>query len=144
MFSYTEPLDQSLVQYVRDQLGKWTSDNMHTLLGGMHSLPDSFFGPNGLDVEADVKFNKPVSKISYSCMSSKPNSDFVKVTCYSNNIEPESNYTARASLSIIIYIWLDSRCFGEWFEICIPSLCTTHGETKNSWNLIISFDGIQC
>ena len=27
VFSYTEPLDQSLVQYVRDQLGKWTSAN---------------------------------------------------------------------------------------------------------------------
>ena len=100
VFSYTEPLDQSLVQYVRDQLGKWTSDNMHTLLGGMHSLPNSFLGPNGLDAEADVEFNKPVSKISYLSISSKPNNDFVKVTCYFNNIEPESNYTARVSLSI--------------------------------------------
>ena len=32
VFTYTEQLDQSLVQYLRDDLGKWWSPNMHTLI----------------------------------------------------------------------------------------------------------------
>ena len=101
VFSYTEQLDQSLVQYLRDQLGKWWSANMHTLVGGMHSLPDAFFGPNGLEAN-DVAFKKQVSKISYSSVSCEPNNDFVQITCYSNNIESESTYTAQVSVTIEI------------------------------------------
>ena len=100
VFSYTEQLDQSLVQYLRDQLGKWWSANMHTLLGGMHSLPCAFFSSDGLNLAADILFNKQVSKISYSSISSQPDDDRVEVTCYSNNSEPESIYTARVILTI--------------------------------------------
>lgn len=95
VFSYTEQLDQSLVQYLRDQLGQWWSANMHTLVGGMHSLPNAFFGPNSLDAN-DVAYKKQVSKISYASEFSQPNNDFVKITCYPNDIElPESTYTVR-------------------------------------------------
>ena len=94
--SYTEQLDQSLVQYLRDQLGMWWSENMHTLVGGMHSLPEKFVGEG----VPDISFKKQVSKISYFSSLSKPNEDFVKVTCYANDKEQlESNYKARVSSS---------------------------------------------
>ena len=94
--TYTEQLDQSLVQYLRDQLGQWWSENMHTLVGGMHSLPEAFFGSDKLDAAEDIAFKKQVSKITYSSVPSQPNDDFVKVTCYPNDTESESTYTARA------------------------------------------------
>ena len=93
--TYTEQLDQSLVQYLRDQLGQWWSKNMHTLVGGMHSLPEAFFGSDGLDKVKDIEFKKQVSKISYGSVPSEPNKDFVEVTCYPNDTESDSTYTAR-------------------------------------------------
>ena len=102
VFSYTEQLDQSLVQYLRDQLGKWWSVTMHTLVGGMHSLPEAFFGSDGLD-DTDVAYNKQVSKISYYSLPCKPNCDYVEVTCYSHSIEPECTYKARVSLTVIFH-----------------------------------------
>ena len=94
--TYTEQLDQSLVQYLRDQLGHWWSDNMHTMVGGMHSLPKAFFS-DGVLSEEYVDFHKQVSKISYHCAQSKPNRDYVEVTCYAHDTEPESKYIARVS-----------------------------------------------
>ena len=40
VFSYTEQLDQSLVQYLRESLGKWWSEEMHHPEGGMSQLPE--------------------------------------------------------------------------------------------------------
>lgn len=97
--SYTEQLDQSLVQYLRDQLGKWWSENMHTLRGGMHSLPKAFFD-KGVLCKEDVAFKRQVSKITYrSCLSS-PKSDYVEVTCYPNENET-TPYTCTAKAVII-------------------------------------------
>ena len=97
--TYTEQLDQSLVQYLRIQLGQWWSKNMHALVGGMHSLPEAFFGSNKLEAE-DIAFKKQVSKISYLSVPSLPNDDFVEATCYPNDNKSESTYTARVSLSV--------------------------------------------
>ena len=41
-YSYTEQLDQSLVQYLRDQLGNWWSSNMHRIVEGTYKLPQAF------------------------------------------------------------------------------------------------------
>ena len=41
-FSYTQQLDQSLVEYLRDQLGNWWSPDMHHISGGMSKLPEAF------------------------------------------------------------------------------------------------------
>ena len=80
--SYTEQLDQSLVQYLRDQLGNWWSKDMHALKGGMHSLPDAFFGKLGLSRSKDIALERKVSEISYWSHPSFPVSDYVKVSCY--------------------------------------------------------------
>ncbi|XP_046850979.1 uncharacterized protein LOC124444410 [Xenia sp. Carnegie-2017] len=37
--SYNVQLDVSLVALLRDQLGGWSSENMHCLAGGMETLP---------------------------------------------------------------------------------------------------------
>lgn len=39
VYNYTEQLDQCLVQFLRDELGEWWSDNMHHIRGGMSKLP---------------------------------------------------------------------------------------------------------
>ena len=89
--SYTEQLDQSLVQYLRDQLGKWWSENMHTLKGGMHSLPEAFFNNTELSplLLEDVAFKRQVSKIAYKSYPSSPLLDYVEVSCYPIQSETE-------------------------------------------------------
>ncbi|CAB3977976.1 L-amino-acid oxidase-like [Paramuricea clavata] len=96
VFTYTEQLDQSLVQYLRDDLGNWWSHHMHTLVGGMHSLADGFFGRGVLVETDDLEMSTQVFKISYFSLSSSPNRDLVKVTSYANNKHPERTYTAQA------------------------------------------------
>lgn len=98
--SYTEQLDQSLVQYLRDQLGNWWSENMHTLKGGMHSLPRAFFNDKFLLKlgYGDVAFKRQVSKITYESSPSSPKSDYVEVTCYPHKTET-TPYTCTANVS---------------------------------------------
>ncbi|XP_028416664.1 uncharacterized protein LOC114540733 [Dendronephthya gigantea] len=104
VFTYTQQLDQSLVEYLRDQLGNWWSADMHTLVGGMHSLPEAFFKCKEHPlVTDDIQKQKQVYKICYYSSPSQPNNDYVIVSCYANPCkcfllckEQESHYTARA------------------------------------------------
>ena len=94
--SYTEQLDQSLVQYLRDQLGVWWSKDMHTLVGGMHSLPAAFFGSDCL-TDNDIHLNQQVSKICYHFDDKEPSDkDHVTVTCYDGD-KGVKTYQARVS-----------------------------------------------
>ncbi|XP_028414023.1 L-amino-acid oxidase-like [Dendronephthya gigantea] len=98
VFSYTEQLDQSLVQYLRDQLGNWWSRDMHTLVGGMHSLAEAFFSSKRSKplISDDLKHNQQVCKISYFSSPCDPSKDCVIVTCYASGKDPETTYKARA------------------------------------------------
>ena len=60
-FTYTEQLDQSLVQYLRDQLGHWWSPHMHRIDGGMSKLPDAF----AHQLKDKIKLNFTVNEIEY-------------------------------------------------------------------------------
>ena len=61
VFSYTEQLDQSLVQYLRDQLGQWWAPNMHRIVGGTSLLPEAFTEPNkGRGWNPDVHLHKKI------------------------------------------------------------------------------------
>ena len=62
-FTYTEQLDQSLVQYLRDQLGSWWSDHMHHIEGGMSKLPNKFAVDDLLKNE--IVYNFTVDEIVY-------------------------------------------------------------------------------
>ncbi|XP_028415554.1 uncharacterized protein LOC114538711 [Dendronephthya gigantea] len=97
VFTYTQQLDQSLVEYLRDQLGNWWSADMHTLVGGMHSLPEAFFKCKEHPLTTnDIEIKKQVYKIRYYSSPSQPNGDYVKVYCYANPPAAETHYTARA------------------------------------------------
>ncbi len=67
VFNYTEQLDQSLVLYLRDELGLWWSDNMHHIEGGMERLPQALLtrDENGVTLANKVVYNVTVQKIEY-------------------------------------------------------------------------------
>ena len=72
VYNYTEQLDQSLVQYLRDELGEWWSSDMHHINGGMYQLPEKFTKPNedgwnhDVHLEEDIIFNVTVNEIEYT------------------------------------------------------------------------------
>ena len=66
VYTYTEQLDQSLVQYLRDQMGDWWSNNMHHIKGGMSQLPEKFAeAATGEDHPFDIIFNVTVDEIEF-------------------------------------------------------------------------------
>jgi hypothetical protein len=98
VFNYAGTLDNSLVGHLRDDMGEWGSDNVHTLEGGMHSLAGAFFS-TGILNENDLQTNAQVFKIKYSSLPSSPNEDMVEVSCYANDYYPEEHkYTAKVRL----------------------------------------------
>ena len=100
VFTYTPFLDNSFVQYLRDQLGHWWAENMHCLVGGMHSLADGFFSDGVLNEIDDLVEHAQAFKFSYFSVPWRPNDDFVQVSCYANSDQssPAKTYTARVSL----------------------------------------------
>jgi len=72
VFSYTEQLDQSLVQYLREQLGHWWSDDMHQIDGGSSRLSEAFTKKKCLNdwkktvhIEEKITFNATVDEVIY-------------------------------------------------------------------------------
>jgi monoamine oxidase len=61
VYNYTEQLDQSIVQYLRDELGQWWTPNMHHIDGGMSKLPEKFYEC----LQEDITFNVTVNGIKY-------------------------------------------------------------------------------
>lgn len=91
VFTYTEQLDQSLVQYLRDQLGKWFTSDMHCIQGGMSLLPAAFTEPNkgGWNPEVHlyqkIEFNRTVREIIYTFQLEEPEKNHVMVKGYFSN-----------------------------------------------------------
>ena len=72
VFSYTEQLDQGLVQYLRDQLGQWWSNDMHRIDGGTSRLPEAFAKEKRLEnwrksvhIQNKITFNVTVNEVIY-------------------------------------------------------------------------------
>ncbi len=61
VFNYTDSEDVCLVSVLQDGMGKWWSDKMHSLNGGLSALPDAFAGQGG--VEKLVVYNRMVTKV---------------------------------------------------------------------------------
>ena len=91
VFSYTEQLDQSLVQYLRDQLGHWWSSDMHCIKGGMSLLPEAFTKKDNGGWNPDVwlqdkiHFNRTVKEIIYKFDIDDTENNCVKVKGYFSN-----------------------------------------------------------
>lgn len=67
IYNYTEQLDQSLVQFLRDELGQWWSDDMHHIDGGMSRLPECFYER----LKEDITFNITVNAIEFTATNEK-------------------------------------------------------------------------
>ena len=79
-YTYTISLDVSLVEYLRDELGLWWKDPMHTFKDGMRMLPEAFVKKNKHGWNKEVKlmenivFGMSAYKIEYTPY-------FVRVLC---------------------------------------------------------------
>lgn len=58
---YTLNLDVSLVDWLRDELGQWWVDPMHTFKDGMQMLPNAFAQPNTNGWNTDVDLGKNIT-----------------------------------------------------------------------------------
>ena len=92
VFTYTEQLDQSLVQYLRDQLGQWWSSDMHCIKGGMSLLPEAFTEPNkgrgwnpDVFLHTKIHFNRTVKEIFYTFDEDDAEKNHVVVKGYFSN-----------------------------------------------------------
>ena len=87
--TYTEQLDQSLVQYLRDQLGEWWSPDMHCIKGGMSLLPEAFTKNGGWNPEVflhdKIHFNHTVKEIIYKFDADDTDCNHVVVKGYYSN-----------------------------------------------------------
>ena len=74
VYTYADDLDQSLTQYLRDQLAEWLSNDMHQIEGGIAMLPEAFIKqrklPNwksfAINLEEKIMFGVTVDEIEYS------------------------------------------------------------------------------
>ena len=77
-FSYTENMDQSLVELLRDDIGQWWKTPMHTFEGGLQMLPMNFlkydkiggFEGDDMDLSKCVIFGATAKSIDYTDSSS--------------------------------------------------------------------------
>jgi monoamine oxidase len=83
VFNYTLALDVSLVTYIQDSMGKWWSDKMHSLEGGLSALPD-VFATKG-EMEQHITYNRTVMKVEYTFDSNKEKSVKVSGVVTSSN-----------------------------------------------------------
>ena len=65
-YNYTPGLDTSLVELLRDDLGQWWHTPMHSLEGGLSSLPWAFTkNIKGVELEKKIKFGMFVTNVKY-------------------------------------------------------------------------------
>ena len=89
VYSYTEQLDQSLVQYLRDEMGEWWTDNMHHIEGGMSQLPEKFAeAATNEDHPFDIIFNVTVNEIEFQSPEGNLNKEVIVKGYYSSTGRP--------------------------------------------------------
>lgn len=127
VFTYTEQLDQSLVQYLRDQLGQWWSDDMHRIEGGMYKLPEAFTKPNihgwNKDVwlEGKIKLNHTVKEIKYTYHCDEPSKHCEEVITYDETTTRRTFYGDAVIITVPINI-LRQITFSPTVEDTSPPL----------------------
>ena len=78
VFNYTPSPDMSLVTAIQDSMGKWWSDKMHSLEGGLSALPNAFATKGGM--EPLITYNRTVMKVEYACECDSQTVKSVKVS----------------------------------------------------------------
>ena len=85
VYTYTQQLDQSLVQYLREQMGEWWSDHMHHIKGGMSQLPEKFAeAATNKDHPFDIIFNVTVNEIDFQSPEGDLNKEVIVKGYYSS------------------------------------------------------------
>ena len=65
-YNYTPGLTTSIVELLRDDLGQWWKSPMHTLEGGLSSLPWAFMNnTRNVELQTKVKFGMFVTSVTY-------------------------------------------------------------------------------
>ena len=66
-YNYTPELSTSLVELLRDDLGEWWKTPMHTLKGGLSTLPLAFTkNDTGIQLGEYIDFGMVVTKVTYT------------------------------------------------------------------------------
>lgn len=66
-YNYTLGLNLSIVELLRDRLGQWWSSHMHTLKGGLSTLPWAFTkNKGGVELGNVIDFGMFVTKVTYT------------------------------------------------------------------------------
>ena len=99
VFSYTVQLDQSLVQFLREEMGQWWMPDMHCIDGGMSKLPEAFANskPNDEELLQKIHTNRTVNRITYTYNPDNPGEDLVEIDgCYTDTKFPLTTVKGRA------------------------------------------------
>ena len=90
--TYTLSLDVSLVDWLRDELGQWWVDPMHTFEDGMRMLPLAFEKKNDHGWNKDVNLSK---NIQFGVVAREIHYDRcgVKVICHNNTTKKDQEFT---------------------------------------------------
>jgi monoamine oxidase len=88
VYNYTEQLDQSMVQYLRDELANWWSDNMHHIDGGMSGLPKKMAAAFKV-LGGKIKLQRKVDGIQFSAVAGEA----ARVQVTGDNFENASSPT---------------------------------------------------
>lgn len=91
-YNYTPGLSTSLVELLRDDLGEWWHTPMHTLKGGLSTLPWAFTkNDTGVQLGEYIDFGMFVTKVSYT----NPNDPNYTSMVSETNPYPKVSVTAR-------------------------------------------------
>ncbi|KAL3831342.1 hypothetical protein ACJMK2_023102 [Sinanodonta woodiana] len=81
MSGYNIILDQSMVEYLRDELGGWWQEELHTPENGMSALTEAFVGPNNYGWNTNVELLKSIHfGVRVEAVERRNLTDQVKVT----------------------------------------------------------------
>ena len=92
VYNYTIQLDQSIITFLREDLGHWWTPNMHHIQGGMSMLPNAFTKASSdscgrtSDLYPNINFNHTVREVKY-LHERQPNGSF------QNHVTVTGNFT---------------------------------------------------
>ena len=99
-----QEMDACLAHGVREDLGFYWLDPMHTIKGGLSSIPWAFMEKNKhgwnkkVDLSKCIKFGLTVRGIEYQKATESQQCNYVKVTCYNGTSQEIEEHTADSVL----------------------------------------------
>ena len=91
VFTYTSELDNSMVGYLREDLGQWWTPHMHHIVGGMSKLPYAFLEKKKdscgrtSDLYPSITFNSTVREVRYTSVKGNMHDKVVVTGTYTTS-----------------------------------------------------------